>query len=153
MANGFTAAQTGRTHDRTRPMLQLRQKSSCQGAVHKADISNRAQQYSFVQRMMTPRIRHSLRNGLMTVVHSRMNMGSLLAWLELAKFDAKYTVRTRCPQCGRKHITVFRLRHVSDSCFVQLGHFFRYARHFDFQRLRWCTNSGQHPNWSTSKLP
>jgi hypothetical protein len=80
-------------------------------------------------------------------------MGSSLVWLELAKFDAKYTVRTRCPQCGRKHITVFRLRHVSDSCFVQLGHFFRYARHFDFQRLRWCTNSGQHPNWSTSKLP
>jgi hypothetical protein len=26
MASGFTAAQTGRTHDRTRPMLQLRQK-------------------------------------------------------------------------------------------------------------------------------
>ena len=25
MASGFTAAQTGRTHDRTRPMLQLRQ--------------------------------------------------------------------------------------------------------------------------------
>src|SRR5215468_1734822 len=29
------AASTGRTHDRTRPMLQQRQKSSCQsGAVH-----------------------------------------------------------------------------------------------------------------------
>src|SRR5205085_2457770 len=26
MASGFTAAQTGRTHDRTRPMLRLRQK-------------------------------------------------------------------------------------------------------------------------------
>src|SRR6202040_1881216 len=26
MASGFTAAQTGRTHDRIRPMLQLRQK-------------------------------------------------------------------------------------------------------------------------------
>jgi hypothetical protein len=26
MASGFTAAQTGRTHDRTRPMLQQRQK-------------------------------------------------------------------------------------------------------------------------------
>jgi hypothetical protein len=25
MASGFTAAQTGRTHDRTRPMLQQRQ--------------------------------------------------------------------------------------------------------------------------------
>jgi hypothetical protein len=34
MASGFTAAQTGRTHDRTRPMLQQRLKSSCQGAVH-----------------------------------------------------------------------------------------------------------------------
>jgi hypothetical protein len=27
-----------------------------------------------------------------------------------AKSGAKYTVRTRCPQCGRKHITVFRVR-------------------------------------------
>jgi hypothetical protein len=26
LASGFTAAQTGRTHDRTRPMLQQRQK-------------------------------------------------------------------------------------------------------------------------------
>jgi hypothetical protein len=26
MASGFTAAQTGRTHDRTRPMLHKRQK-------------------------------------------------------------------------------------------------------------------------------
>src|SRR5262245_38533639 len=35
MASGFTAAQTGRTHDRTRPMLHRRQQSSCQGrAVH-----------------------------------------------------------------------------------------------------------------------
>src|SRR5690242_21362176 len=70
-------------------------------------------------------------------------MTSSLNWRQTAKPDAEYTVRTRCPQCGRKHITVFRLRHVSDSFFVQLGHFFRYARHFDFQRLRWCTNSGQ----------
>jgi hypothetical protein len=29
-----SAASTGRTRDRTRPMLHLRQKSSCQGAVH-----------------------------------------------------------------------------------------------------------------------
>ena len=50
----------------------------------------------------------------------------------------------------RKHITVFRLRHVSDGIFVQLGHFFRYARHFDFPRLRWCPNSGRHPNWRAS---
>jgi hypothetical protein len=86
----------------------------------------------------------------MTVVHSRTNMRSSLASLQPRKPAAKYTVRTRCPQCGRKHITVFRLRHVSDSFFVQLGHFFRYARHFDFQRLRWCTNSGRHPKWSPS---
>ena len=86
----------------------------------------------------------------MTVVHSRKNMRSSLARLKLAKSDAKYTVRTRCPQCGRRHITVFRLRHVSDSFFVQLGHFFRYAKHFDFQRLRWCANSGQPPKWSSS---
>jgi len=66
------------------------------------------------------------------------------------KSGAKYTVRTRCPQCGREHITVFRLRHVSDSIFAHLGYFFRYRRHFDFRRFRWCTNSGQHPNWSPS---
>jgi hypothetical protein len=39
---------------------------------------------------------------------------------------------------------------VSDSFFVQLGYFFRYEKHFDFLRLRWCTNSDQHPNWSRS---
>ena len=78
------------------------------------------------------------------------NMKSFPAWFGTAKSSAEYTVRTRCPQCGRKHITAFRLRHVSDSFFVQLGHFFRYAKHFDFRRLRWCTNSGQHPNWSRS---
>ena len=44
-------------------------------------------------------------------------MKSSPAWLETAKSGAKYTVRARCPQCGRKHITVFRLRHVSDSFF------------------------------------
>jgi hypothetical protein len=77
-------------------------------------------------------------------------MKSLTVRLGLAKADPGYTVRTRCPQCGRKHITVFRLRHVSDSIFVELGHFYRYARHFDFLRLRWCPNSGQHPNWRPS---
>jgi len=76
---------------------------------------------------------------------------SSVGWLEMAKSGSKYAVRTCCPQCARKHITVFRLRHVSDSFFVHLGHFFRYARHFDFQRLRWCTNSGQHPNWGRSQ--
>ena len=62
-------------------------------------------------------------------------------------------MRTRCPQCGRKHITVFRLRHVSDSFFVQLGHYFRYARHFDFPRLRWCPISGQHRTGDLPKRP
>ena len=77
-------------------------------------------------------------------------MRSPIARFGSAKLDAKYVMGTRCPQCGRKHITVFRLRHVSDSIFVQLGHFFRYAKHFDFARLRWCPNSGQHPNWRPS---
>jgi len=79
-------------------------------------------------------------------------MRSSLARPEPAKSSAEYSVRTRCPLCGRKHITVFRIRHVSDTFFVQLEHFFRYARHFDFHRWRWCTNSGQHPNWSALKL-
>ncbi len=74
----------------------------------------------------------------------------LLAWFGPPKSDAKYTVRARCPQCGRKHITVFRLRHVSDSLFLQLGHYFRYARHLNFHGLRWCPNSGQHPDWGPS---
>ena len=77
-------------------------------------------------------------------------MRSAITWFGSAKSDAKYIMRTRCPQCGRKHITVFRLRHVSDSFFLQLGHFFRYAKHFDFSRLRWCPNSGRHPNWRPS---
>ena len=55
---------------------------------------------------------------------SRTNMKSSPAWRETAKSGVEYTVRTRCPQCGRKHITAFRLRHVSDGFFVQLGHFF-----------------------------
>jgi hypothetical protein len=33
MASGFNAAQTGRTHDRTRPMLQLGQKVLAKAAV------------------------------------------------------------------------------------------------------------------------
>ena len=51
-------------------------------------------------------------------------MKSSPAWLETTKFGAQYTVRTHCPQCGRKHITVFRLRHVSDNLFVQSGAIF-----------------------------
>lgn len=77
-------------------------------------------------------------------------MKLLLARFSTPNSGATYTMRARCPQCGRKHITVFRLRHVSDSVFLQLGHYFCYARHLDFQRLRWCPNSGQHPHWSPS---
>ena len=64
--------------------------------------------------------------------------------------EIKYTIRAKCPQCGRQHITVFRLRHVSDGFFVQLGQFFRFAKHIDFRRLRWCANLGQHPDWRSS---
>lgn len=60
---------------------------------------------------------------------------------------AKYSVKSACPVCGRKHITVFRLRHVSDSFFAPLSNFYRYARHFNFRRLRWCPNSNQSPKW------
>ena len=39
MASGFTAAQTGRTHDRTRPMLQKRQKVLAKAAPSTHDPS------------------------------------------------------------------------------------------------------------------
>ena len=61
-------------------------------------------------------------------------MRLLLAWLEPRNSGVQYTVRTRCPQCGREHITVFRLLCLGQ-LFVKLEHFFRYARHFDFHRL------------------
>jgi hypothetical protein len=77
-------------------------------------------------------------------------MSKLLAWLVRSRSVAKYTVRARCPRCGRKHITVLRLRHVSDSLFLHLGDYFHYARHLNFQRLRWCPNSGRNPDWRGS---
>jgi hypothetical protein len=41
MASGLIAAQTGRTHDRTRPMLQLGQKVLAKApSTHKADIGS-----------------------------------------------------------------------------------------------------------------
>jgi hypothetical protein len=63
------------------------------------------------------------------------------ARLEMATAGAKYTVRTRCAQCGREHITGFRLRHVSDasSCSEAL---LSYAKHLDFLRLPWCKTLG-----------
>jgi hypothetical protein len=39
MANGFTAAQTGQTRDRTRPMLQQRQKVLAKGGDPNPDMS------------------------------------------------------------------------------------------------------------------
>jgi hypothetical protein len=41
MASGFTAAQTGRTHDRTRPMLQKRQKVLAKAAPSTHDPKRR----------------------------------------------------------------------------------------------------------------
>ena len=53
MASGFTAAQTGRTHDRTRPMLQKRQKvlakaapSTHEAATRKAPPRDAARRWS-----------------------------------------------------------------------------------------------------------
>lgn len=77
-------------------------------------------------------------------------MRSTLAWFgdTEAAPDTQHPVTTTCPTCGRKHITVLRLRHASDALLVQLGSFYQYARHFNFRRLRWCTKSGQNPDWS-----
>jgi len=49
MASGFTAAQTGRTHDRTRPMLQQRQKVLAKApSTHDPNVwSGRALQVDF----------------------------------------------------------------------------------------------------------
>jgi hypothetical protein len=44
MASGFTAAQTGRTHDRTRPMLQKRQKVLAKAAPSTHDPKETSQQ-------------------------------------------------------------------------------------------------------------
>src|SRR2546430_7372275 len=45
MASGFTAAQSGRTHDRTRPMLQKRQKVLAQAAPSTHDPSQESVSY------------------------------------------------------------------------------------------------------------
>jgi hypothetical protein len=42
--SGFTAAQTGRTHDRTRPMLQKRQKVLAKAAPSTHDPKETSQQ-------------------------------------------------------------------------------------------------------------
>ncbi len=79
-------------------------------------------------------------------------MGSLLIrFMRFVRMEfligTLYRVRTRCPECGRRHVTVFRLRHISDNFFMHLGAFYRYAWHFDFRRRRLCKNSGQCPDW------
>jgi len=58
-----------------------------------------------------------------------------------------HPITTTCPVCGREHITVFRLRHISDDFFRRVGLYYRYARHFNWRRMRWCTNSERAPNW------
>lgn len=76
-------------------------------------------------------------------------MRSTLAWFGFDKPApaAEYSVIAKCPVCGRQHITVFRLRHISDSLWVRIGQSFRYAAHFDFRRMRRCANSGRNPKW------
>lgn len=64
--------------------------------------------------------------------------------------ETKYAVTTRCPQCGRDHITAWRLRHVSDSLFAVIGDFFRYARH-DISEGVPCPSSVQRPDWGPRK--
>ena len=78
-------------------------------------------------------------------------MRSSLASLEPARPDAKYSVRTRCPQCGRKHITVFRLRHVSTASSCSWAAF-SLREALRLPALCWCKNSGRHPEWRASKL-
>jgi len=60
--------------------------------------------------------------------------------------EVKYCVQSRCPQCGREHITTWRLRHISDSMFARIGEFFRYEVHDDLVGAQ-CANSNQHPDW------
>jgi len=69
--------------------------------------------------------------------------------------EVQYSVQTRCPKCGREHITAFRLRHISDEMLKQLmslrlGDFFCYAVHTDPQGAT-CPNSTQHLEWSPRK--
>ncbi len=45
-----------------------------------------------------------------------------------------------------------RLRHVSDSFFLRLGEFFRFARHIDYRRLRWCAREVR-PRISADRAP
>lgn len=77
-------------------------------------------------------------------------MRATLAWFsdrqeEIPEY-AKYAVTGRCPQCGREHITIFRLRHISDSFFARLGEFFRYAEH-ERPDGATCENSDKPPEW------
>lgn len=83
-------------------------------------------------------------------------MRATLSWFgedKPQKPDHKYTVTGRCPQCGREHVTIFRLRHLSDSLFGQLGRFFQYAAH-ETPDGATCENSGKSPEWGgPAKLP
>jgi hypothetical protein len=61
-------------------------------------------------------------------------------------------ITTACPQCGRQHVTVFKLRHISDSFFRKLGEFYQYSKHADDDGQE-CSNSGKSPDWGGPAAP
>ncbi|HEV8666325.1 MAG TPA: hypothetical protein VN665_00560 [Candidatus Paceibacterota bacterium] len=72
------------------------------------------------------------------------------ATLEIAAMLGGIT--TPCPQCGRQHVTVFKLRHLKDAFFHRLGEFYAYADHTGLDNET-CTNSGKSPNWGGPAKP
>ncbi len=60
--------------------------------------------------------------------------------------ETDYSVKAKCPKCNREHITVFKLRHISDSVFASLSSFFRYEEHRK-ENGRRCPNSFKPPQW------
>ncbi len=73
-----------------------------------------------------------------------------MAWFEFDESGVESSeskITTPCPVCGRQHITVFRLRHLSDSIFRKVGQYYRYAKHFDYGRDKQCSNSDKNPDW------
>lgn len=62
-------------------------------------------------------------------------------------------ITTACPQCGRQHVTVFKLRHITDNFFRRLGEFYQYAEHTDVTGNGKCLNSGKSPNWGGPTKP
>jgi hypothetical protein len=62
-------------------------------------------------------------------------------------------ISTACPQCGRQHTTVFKLRHIKDSFFRRLGEFYAFAEHEDPKNNERCDNSGKNPDWGGPARP